>query len=157
MSLTVAIPGGAGLELRHLVLDYNGTVALDGHLAEGVARRLEALGEKLETHVLTADTFGRAKIGLGDLKCRLVILEPGGEDRKKAEYVDKLGAGSVVAIGNGRNDRLMLERAALAIAVLGPEGLSAEALSAADILVADPIAALELLLNPRRIAATLRS
>ena len=157
MSVAVAIPGGPDLELRHLVLDYNGTVALDGRLAEGVARRLEALGKQLQIHVLTADTFGRARNELNGVNCRLVVLEGADEHRQKAEYVDRLGAASVVAIGNGRNDRTMLERAALAIAVLGPEGLATEALAAADIAVPDPIAALELLLNPRRIAATLRS
>lgn len=157
MSVVVAIPGGPDLELRYLVLDYNGTVALDGRLAEGVARRLEALGKQLQIHVLTADTFGRARIELDGVDCSVVVLEGADEHRQKAEYVDRLGAASVAAIGNGRNDRTMLERAALSIAVLGPEGLATEALAAADIAVPDPIAALELLLNPRRIAATLRS
>jgi soluble P-type ATPase len=157
MSVAIAIPGGPDLELRYLILDYNGTVAMDGRLAEGVARRLEMLGKQLEIHVLTADTFGRAKTELGGVNCNLVVLRGAEEHRQKAEYVDKLGAASVVAIGNGRNDRTMLERAALAIAVLGPEGLATDALSAADIVVPSPTAALELLLDPRRIAATLRS
>jgi soluble P-type ATPase len=155
--VAVAIPGRPDLELRYLVLDYNGTVALDGRLVEGVAPRLEALGKQLEIHVLTADTFGRARTELSGVNCSLVVLRGADEHRQKAEYVDRLGAASVVAIGNGRNDRAMLERAALAIAVLGPEGLATDALAVADIAVQDPIVALELLLNPRRITATLRS
>jgi hypothetical protein len=50
----------------------------------------------------------------------------------------------------------MLERAALGIAVLGPEGLALSCLQAADVVVPDILAALDLLLFPRRLVATLR-
>ena len=72
-------------------------------------------------------------------------------------YVEKLGAERCVAIGNGRNDRLMLEAAALGIAVMQQEGAAVEAMLAADIVVPDIGAALELLLHTRRLIATLRS
>ena len=36
--LTISIPGGATLDIEHLVLDYNGTLAVDGVLLPGVAR-----------------------------------------------------------------------------------------------------------------------
>lgn len=157
MTLAVEIPGGPALNLEHLVLDYNGTLALDGHLREGIADRIAVLANRLEIHVLTADTFGRARSELRGAQCELVVLKPGNEHRRKAEYLDRLGSDLCGAVGNGRNDREMLARAALAVAVLGKEGLAAEVLAAADIVVPDPVSALDLFLHPQRIAATLRS
>jgi hypothetical protein len=68
--------------------------------------------------------------------------------------VQSLGTEWTVCIGNGRNDHLMLEAAALRIAVLQQEGTAAEALTA-DVMVPDILAALNLLLQPRRLIATL--
>jgi soluble P-type ATPase len=56
--LEVNIPGYRTLVLSFLVLDYNGTIACDGHLIPGVRGRLEALSEIVAIHILTADTFG---------------------------------------------------------------------------------------------------
>lgn len=50
----------------------------------------------------------------------------------------------------------MLAAAALGIAVLGPEGLATEALQAADLVVGQVEDALDLLLHPTRLLATLR-
>jgi soluble P-type ATPase len=50
----------------------------------------------------------------------------------------------------------MLSSAALGIAVLGPEGLAVEALRAAHVVVARIEDALDLLLHPQRLVATLR-
>jgi soluble P-type ATPase len=157
VAVAIAIPGGPSLNLEHLVLDYNGTLAVDGHLAEGVVERIAALAERMTIHVLTADTFGRARTELGGIKCELAVLNAGDEHRQKADYLERLGADISAAIGNGRNDREMLARAALAIAVLGAEGLAAEALMVADIVAPNAVAALDLLLHPQRIVATLRS
>ena len=38
------IPGFGALRLEHLVLDYNGTLALDGRLLRGVGPRLRRAG-----------------------------------------------------------------------------------------------------------------
>lgn len=59
-------------------------------------------------------------------------------------------------MGNGRNDRLMLAEAGLGIAVLGREGSSPLALAAADVVVCSAEEALDLLLVPARLEATLR-
>ncbi len=157
MAITITVPGWRTLNLAHLVLDYNGTLALDGRPLVGVESRLQELARQLEIHVLTADTFGQVKAELRNPWCELVVLKAGDEHRQKADYVKQLGAEAVAAIGNGRNDREMLAQAALAIAVLGSEGLANEALAAADIMVPDAVSALDLLLHPQRIVATLRS
>jgi hypothetical protein len=79
-----------------------------------------------------------------------------GTGTEKRDHVRTLGPRQVVAMGNGANDVLMLQEAALGIAVLGPEGLCADALRASDVVVADPWAGLDLLLHPARLVATLR-
>ncbi len=153
----VDIPGYGTLELEHLVLDYNGTLAVDGTLVEGVAERLVGLADHLDIHVVTADTFGKARENLEGLPCELVLLEPGGQDEAKGEFVKGLGAGSTAAIGNGCNDRLMLEGAVLGIAVVLDEGASSRTVMAADVVCRSITSALDLLTNPIRLVATLRS
>jgi len=155
--IDLAIPGFGRLQLEHLVLDYNGTLALDGRPLPGVKRRLKRLARSLRIHVVTADTFGKARAGLAGLDCELEILRRGGEDRAKAAYVRRLGPGRVACIGNGRNDRHMLRVAALGIAVVQAEGASTEALAAADLVVPSVCDALDLFLNPRRLTASLRA
>jgi soluble P-type ATPase len=155
--MELAIPGFGKLRLEHLVLDYNGTLAVDGRVLPGVKRRLAVLGARLRIHVVTADTFGKARAGLAGLSCELKILEPGREDRAKAAYVRRLGPNRVACIGNGRNDRLMLRAARLGIAVVQAEGASVEALSGADLVLNSVTDALDLFLQPRRLTASLRA
>ena len=117
--LQIAIPGRDLLTLRHLVLDLNGTLAVDGHVVAGVAERLDALRAHLQLHVLTAGTHGHMD------ECATVLgVQPLaiGAGTEKRDHVRTLGPEQVVAMGNGANDVLMLQEAALGIAVLGPEG-----------------------------------
>jgi P-type E1-E2 ATPase len=155
--LTIPIPNAGELNLRHLVLDVNGTIAADGWLLVGVADAIEELKPFLEVTLLTSDTFGTAA-SLGEhLGVKVHALpndRPGGP--AKADLVRMLGAEGVVAMGNGANDVEMLGAAALGIAVLGLEGASPQALAAARVVAASGSDALALLLNPRRLAATLR-
>src|SRR5712692_7191205 len=155
--MELAIPGFGRLSLEHLVLDYNGTLAVDGKLLPGVKARLARLSGMLRIHVVTADTFGKARAEVAGLKCRLEILKGGAENRAKAAYVRRLGPSRVACIGNGRNDRLMVRMAGIGIAVLQAEGASAEVVAAADLLVPSVTDALDLFLQPRRLIASLRS
>ena len=154
--LALAIPGREPLELAHLVLDYNGTLAVDGNLMPGVSERLMALAGRLDLHVITADTFGLAAVELGSLPVTLQIIGPGDQAGAKLRLVESLGAGRVVAVGNGANDALMLKAAALGVAILGSEGAATPTLMASDVVVKSPNDALDLLLHPGRLAATLR-
>jgi soluble P-type ATPase len=155
--LEVDIPGYASLRLKHLVLDYNGTLAVDGALLPGVRRRMRALSRVLEIHVVTADTFGSVRAALKGLPCRVSVLPARGQDRAKRAYVRRLAAARTACIGNGRNDRLMVEAAALGVAVLQGEGSAAATLAAADIVVPAVTDALDLLVKPLRLVASLRS
>jgi len=154
--ITVDIPGFGRLKLAHLVLDYNGTIAVDGRLVAGVRPALRDLAQRLSVHVVTADTFGRVAEMLAEIDCRLSILPAGGQDTAKLALVEELGCDRTVCIGNGRNDRLMLQAAALGIAVILREGACSASISAADIICTDILSALELLSNPLRLTATLR-
>jgi soluble P-type ATPase len=152
----IPIPGGKTLVLEHLVADYNGTLAADGRLIPGVADLLRRISRSFQVHVLTADTFGRVRAEMAGLPCCVTVLSKEKQDTGKRRYVRGLGPRAVVCIGNGRNDRLMLREAALGIAVVLGEGAARDAVLAADVVCTDVIRALELLLNPLRLAATLR-
>ena len=114
------------------------------------------LSSQLEIHLLTADTHGKQDEIDRELNVKAHRIRTGNEAEEKGHYVRQLGAESVVAVGNGANDVAMMDHAELSIAVLGPEGLSTETLKMADVVVRDTKNALDLLLNPKRLLATLR-
>jgi soluble P-type ATPase len=91
------------------------------------------------------------------MPCSLHLLNELDQDRQKMEYVNSLGSDFTVCIGNGRNDCLMLKEACLGIAVVLGEGAFSKALFEADVICTSIVAALELLLFPKRLQATLRN
>jgi soluble P-type ATPase len=154
--LAIDIPGRGQFQLEHLVLDVNGTLAVDGVLIDGVVSGLNRLKGRLEFHLLTADTHGRQAELDRQLGLTADRIQPGGEAEAKADFVRDLGPTHVIAIGQGANDAGMLRTAAIGMAVVSPEGTSVEALTAADLLVPDILSALAMLDNPLRLKASLR-
>jgi P-type E1-E2 ATPase len=150
------VPGRGAIRLEHLVCDVNGTLAVDGRLVDGVSRLIGKLRDRLEIHLVTADTFGRQSLIDQQLGLAAVRLQPGDEAGQKADFVRQLGADRVVAIGQGANDALMLEAAAIGICVLSPEGTAVATLLKADIVANTILSALELIEKPLRMVATLR-
>jgi soluble P-type ATPase len=156
--IKIDIPGKDEiLAIEHLVLDFNGTLALDGRIKPGIADLLGKLARCLQVHIVTAGTFGGVEKEIAGIPCVLKVLKGAGQSGQKARYVEELGAGATACIGNGRNDKAMLEKAKLAILVIQEEGASAESLLASDIVCTDIIPALQLLLQPLRLVATLRT
>ncbi len=155
--LETSIPGHKTLLLSYLVLDYNGTIACDGRLIPGVRDRLEALSKSISIHILTADTFGSVQKEMTGIPCEVVVIGKENQTRAKADYVRQLGFQKTVSVGNGRNDALMLKEAVLGIAVVQEEGGAVETLVCADIATHSILDALDLLLHPLRLTATLRS
>jgi len=151
--LTIDVPGAGSIRLAHLILDVNGTLTDRGTLIPGVADRLSRLADRLELHLLTADTFGTAGRLAIELGVAVTSISNG---RQKAELVESLGADATAAVGNGRNDEAMLRAARLGIAVIGPEGAATATLAAADVVCRSVLDALDLLLDERALAATLR-
>jgi soluble P-type ATPase len=156
--LELNIPGWGELQFQHIVFDVNGTLALDGTLIEGVARRIGSLRDILDVHVhlLTANTHGRQAVIDQLLGLQATILQPGDEARQKKGYIQNLGAARTIAIGQGANDALMLREARLGICILSVEGLATETLLAADLLMPDIHSALDLFEKPIRLIASLR-
>jgi soluble P-type ATPase len=154
--IELVIPGFRRLRLEHLVMDYNGTLAVDGCLLPGVRPRLDQLARQVQLHVVTADTFGTVREQLQGLECKLFILDGGKQSKAKLKFIQKLGLRQVAAIGNGSNDQRMLQAAALGIAVIQGEGAAAAACRAAELVVPDILTALDLFLNPQRLIASLR-
>lgn len=155
--LNIDIPDFGQLQLKHLVMDYNGTLAVDGLPVQGIRRRVEKLAEQVQVHVITADTFGKVTAELEGWTCAVKILGQEDQVGQKLAFVRELGPERCVCIGNGRNDRMMLKAAALGLAVILEEGTSRECLLSADIVLPGIMPALDLLLNPLRLTATLRS
>jgi soluble P-type ATPase len=184
--LYLEMPGGSRRSFSHLVLDFTGTLSRDGTLLPGVAERLVKLSETVRVLVLTADTFGTAVEEITRItgssstppSSGVPVSDPSSlrpsdpsqsdpspsplevriirDSAEKASVVRALGADAVIAIGNGRNDIGMFQAAALSIAVIGPEGAAAELVLAADVLTTDIRDALDLVLHPLRLKATLR-
>ncbi|ADR34669.1 soluble P-type ATPase [Sulfuricurvum kujiense DSM 16994] len=155
--IEVEISGMPKVSLKHLVLDYNGTIAVNGVLIEGVKERLEKLSVLLDVHVLTADTYGSVHEECKGIKVSVHVIGKEAQDREKLTFIESLKSEYCVAIGNGRNDALMLSSAVLGFAIVQEEGMSAKAFASCDILFTSINDALDALLNPNRLIATLRN
>ena len=149
----IEIPGRGVFELQHAVFDVNGTLAVDGVPIPEVVDRLHVLAEQLSLHALTAGTHGNIpelERAFGLPLHRIVTGE------EKVLFVEQLGSTGVIAFGNGKNDVAMLRVAAIGVAILAGEGVAIEALQAADVPALGPVDAIELVLKPKRLVATLR-
>ena len=154
--LHIQIPGRQLLTISHLVLDYNGTIAEDGNIIEGIGPRLAELSKELTIYVITADTHGTAAGKCEGLPLQVLTFPTTEVGAIKAEHVQKL-SGGVVTIGNGFNDIQMSDAADLSICVVGGEGCCSALISHTDVTVTSIEAALDLLLIPGRLRATLRT
>ncbi|WP_408998561.1 HAD family hydrolase [Syntrophus buswellii] len=154
--IEIDVPGKGVYRFEHLVLDLNGTISLDGAVIEGVPERLELLRRLVDIVVVTADTRGKAQELGKDLRVKIHILHPGDEQKQKLRLVRQLGSAVTVSMGNGSNDASMLKESGLGICILGPEGASSETMANCDLVISDINAALDLLLKPGRLIATLR-
>ena len=154
--LTIQIPGREAFPISHLVLDYNGTIALDGEIIPGLQERLEKLCKDLEICVITADTHGTAAKKCAGLPLQVLTFPTTEVGKIKAAEVCRM-EGGVVTIGNGFNDIQMSDAADLSICVIGREGCCGALLAHTDVVVTSIEDALDLLLKSGRLRATLRT
>jgi len=154
--IEVSLPGRGTLQFEYLVSDVNGTLAVDGVLMDGLAKRIASVRDRVRVHLLTADTHGKQAVIDQQLNLTATRLTGGNEQEQKCAYVKKLGPEKVIAIGQGANDAAMLREAALGICVMSQEGAAVETLLSADIVVPNIFVAFDLLDKPLRIVATLR-
>lgn len=156
--ININIPGFKNLEIENVVFDYNGTIAEDGVLIKELEKLIEKLVEKgIKVYILTADTNGSVKKQCGHLPVEIEIFDNESATEYKKKTVERLGSNYTISIGNGRNDREMFKSSILSIGVIEKEGSYLKSLLEADIVVNNIVDAVELILNPNRLIATLRS
>jgi soluble P-type ATPase len=154
--IELIIPGADTISLEHIVFDVNGTLAVDGQLLDGLARKIHALADRLVVHLLTANTHGHQNLIDQQLNLQATRVTKGREAEQKAAFVENLSAAHVIAVGQGANDAGMLKAAIIGICVFSQEGTAIEAMLSADLVVPDIYAAFDLLDNPVRMVASLR-
>lgn len=154
--MNLEIPGSGTLHIENLLLDYNGTLALDGSLLPGVEDLLNELSANFRIHIITADTFGNAASELKNVNCTFIKLGTSGQTEAKLKYLTDCGRDVTACIGNGKNDRLMLKESVLGIALIQGEGACTGTLLDSDIVCTDIFSALEFFRKPARLVATLR-
>ena len=153
----INIPGRGLIKMKHLLLDYNGTIACDGEVIPSVFEKVKAIAEQgVKVHVVTADTHGTVRKQCAQIPVEIQVFDHANASEDKRKIVEGLGADYCVAIGNGLNDGQMFEISSLSIIVIGAEGCSAKSLIKADLVCNTIEDAFDLLLKPNRLIATLR-
>ncbi len=151
------VPGYKTLRLKHIVFDFNGTLAEGGQLINGLKNRLCSLNNDLKVHIVTADTFNTVRQEFSNTEINIEIIDKKsqGIDYKK-NFIKELGKNSVIAVGNGNNDAKMLNTAELGVAVIGKEGAAVSSILNGDIIVNDIKDVFNIIDNPQKLIATLR-
>jgi P-type E1-E2 ATPase len=155
--IEIHIPGFKKLSIKNLVFDFNGTLGIDGHLKADLSEKINLLSTKVDIHILTADSYKNAFDECKSLHANLRIIAEHQQDYTKMQFVKQIGGKETICIGNGRNDSLMLQEAALGIAIIENEGCAVAAINSADIVIQGIENAMDLLLKPMRLVSTLRS
>lgn len=155
--LKYKIPGRKDIEIKNIVFDYNGTIAVDGNIIEGVEESLLKLSKYVKLYILTADTYGTVKDECKNIDAKILTFPRENAGKSKREIVKKLSGEKTICIGNGFNDIPMFKEAIISIAVIEGEGASGELLSQADIVARSIIDAIKIILNESKMKATLRN
>lgn len=155
--IRIEIPGTGPVNIQNVMFDYNGTIATDGRLLDGVGPAMNRLSHRLDFHVVTADTFGSVQAQLEGVKAKVVLISNQDQDQKKLDVLNAICADTTMAVGNGVNDALMLKHAALGVAVLGEEGMAMPALMSSDVMIRHILDVFAFFENPKRLIATLRN
>lgn len=155
--MQVNIPGREPFEIKNIVFDYNGTVANNGKLIEGVSANINDLSDRFDFYVITADTYGTVEKELENINCKVITIPKESQDLCKLDFIKELGSNTTLSVGNGRNDKLMLKESVLGIAILQEEGLCTETLLSSDLLVKSIIDVFSFLKDSNRLVATLRN
>ncbi|WPC40602.1 HAD family hydrolase [Clostridium sp. JS66] len=156
--IMVNIPGYKIIEIENVVFDFNGTIAEDGILLNEVKEKIKELKNKeINIFIVTSDTYGTVIEQCNNLPVKVQIFNKENASQDKKKIVEKLGPDITATIGNGRNDVEMFKNSIMSVAVIGREGCFAKAAFEADIIVNNPIDAIDLLIKHSRIKATLRT
>lgn len=151
------IPGREDITIENLVFDYNGTIAVDGKLIDGVSHLINSISEYVNIYILTADTYGTVEKECSSIDAKVLTFPKENAGESKREIVRELGGKNTVCIGNGYNDIAMFEESILSIAIIEGEGASTNLLAKADIVTRSIIDGINIILNKNMVKATLRN
>lgn len=149
--MRIEIPGVKTLELKNIFIDYNGTIAKNGKPYEGILEILDELAQSFNVFIITGDTFGHVATYFEQSHVQVLIAYTADE---KYDVVSKYK--ETLTIGNGSIDYKMFMISDLSFCVIGDEGASFKAMSHADIIVKDIFHVIEMILEPKKIIATLK-
>lgn len=154
----IDIPNYGKLIIKNIIFDLNGTLQFKGKISEAVVNKIEQLKEFYNIYLLSADTRGNLKELAKKLNVSYIKINPKKitEAEAKNNELIKLNKDNTIVVGNGNNDSLMLKNAVIGITVLGEEGATVKSILNSDVVVPNPISALDFLLDEKIMSGTLR-
>jgi soluble P-type ATPase len=153
--IAIQRPGRKPLEIENLLVDFEGTLAMDGRVHPKSKDKMNLLAKRINLFVFTTGENAVASERLKKVHAEIVCLNEGEASRQKLDLLRQLGPGKTVAIGNGADDTAMIEEAGFGICVIGKEAAAGETLRRAHLVVTHVHDALDFLLKPLRQKATL--
>ncbi len=148
-------PGQEPLEIDHLLIDFEGTLAMDRRVHPKAKDKINLLSKRLKIYIFVKEEKERAEEVLKKVKAEIIFLNKGEASKQKLELIQSLGSFRTAVIGNGIDDLSIIKEAALGMVILGKEGTSGALIQIANLVFTDVIDALDFLLKPLRQRATL--
>ncbi len=147
-------PNNSELFIETIVLDLNGTLAVNGKVSEETKSRILKLKSMAYRLVLiSGDIRGNASVIAEDLEIELFL---GANSQEKAEQMQQFDKDKTAAIGNARIDIGTFDNAAISIATLQSEGIHSGIINHVDLIVPSIDDALNLFIDIKSLEATLR-
>lgn len=148
------LPHGENIEIKTLVLDLNGTLTVHGEVPKGVYEQINTLKDfGFRIVLLSGDARGTAKNVAEEMRIELVIAK---NAQEKEAAILKLEPQTCASIGNARIDIGTFKHARVSILTLQAEGVHAETIQYADIIVPSIQDALSLFIDKKSFEATMR-
>ena len=153
--ISIQRPGMESLELHFVLIDFEGTLAMDGRVHPKAKDKVNLLSKRVTVYILTKSSKEKVEETLKKMKAEILSMTEGDSSQQKLDVLQRLGPHQTAVIGNGFDDVQIMEQAGLGMCVIGKEGSSPEAVAKADLVVTSVLDALDFLLRPLRQGATL--
>jgi len=153
--ISIQRPGMESLELHFVLIDFEGTLAMDGRVHPKAKDKVNLLSKRVTVYIFTKSSKEKVEETLKKMKAEILYMTEGDSSQQKLDVLQRLGPHQTAVIGNGFDDVQIMEQAGLGMCVIGKEGSSPEAVAKADLVVTSVLDALDFLLKPLRQGATL--
>ncbi len=148
-------PGQESIEIDYILIDFEGTLALDGRVHPKAKDKINLLSKRTKIYIFAKGEKEKIEETLRRVKAELFFLKEEDSSSKKLDLLLNLGAPRAVVIGNGLDDVPLMEEAGLSMVIIGKEGTSGKLIQTADLVFTNIVDALDFLLKPLRQKATL--